>query len=196
MKSIDKVYCSEYLIQKSKFYSYAYPVFNEEECKDILNNLKKKYSDATHICFAYVLSSPRVERCSDDGEPAGTAGKPIIELIKKKKLENVLIAVIRYFGGIKLGAGGLVRAYTNSANLSLNKCQIVNFEKYKKYFCELGHENVNKLISVLENIGGKVVSITYMEKVNIEFACQNIEKIKEMFWEVEFKEIGEEIVCL
>jgi len=195
MISIDQEYYSEYIIQKSKFYSYAYPVFSEEECKNKLDDLHKKYNDATHICFAYILSSPRVERCSDDGEPAGTAGKPIIELLKKKKLENILVAVIRYFGGIKLGAGGLVRAYTNSANLSLENSKIVSFKKCKKYFCEIGHDGVSKLLSTIENNGGKVTSITYFEKVNIEFVCENVDKVKQIFWDIEFREIGEEIVC-
>ena len=88
MISIDKVYFSEYVIQKSKFFSYAYPVFDENKCKEILDELREKYNDATHVCFAYILSTPRVEKCSDDGEPTGTAGKPIIELLKKKKLEK------------------------------------------------------------------------------------------------------------
>ena len=86
MLTIDNIYDSLIEINKSKFYSFAYPVTNEDECKKILLEFRKKYRDATHICFAYILSTPRLEKCSDDGEPTGTAGKPIIELLKKHEL--------------------------------------------------------------------------------------------------------------
>lgn len=195
MISIDHEYYSEYIIQKSKFYSYAYPVFNEDKCKEILDNLREKYNDATHICFAYILSSPRVEKCSDDGEPTGTAGKPIIELLKKKKLENILVAVIRYFGGIKLGAGGLVRAYTNSANLSLNDCKIIEFKELNKYCCEVSHDISSKLVSTIENAGGKIMQIKYLESVSVEFICENVDNLKKIFWDINFREIGKEMIC-
>ena len=117
------------------------------------------------MCFAYILSSPRVEKCSDDGEPVGTAGKPLIELLKKKKLENILVVVVRFFGGIKLGAGGLVRAYTNSANMSLNDCSVVEFREVNKYYVEVSHEISNKFLGAIENVSGKVINIEYNEKV-------------------------------
>lgn len=195
MISIDKEYSSEYIIQKSKFYSFAYPVFDEDKCKEILDQLREKFSDATHVCFAYILSSPRVEKCSDDGEPVGTAGKPLIELLKKKKLENILVVVVRYFGGIKLGAGGLVRAYTNSANMSLNDCSVVEFREVNKYYVEVSHEISNKFLGAIENVSGKVINIEYNEKVQIEFYCENVDKVKKIFYDVEFIERGKEIVC-
>ena len=103
-------------IKKSKFYAFTFNVFNEIEVEEKLENLRKEYADARHICYAYVYSKESVnEKCNDDGEPGGTAGYPILNVIKKKNLTNVLVAVVRYFGGIKLGAGGLTRAYTKSA---------------------------------------------------------------------------------
>lgn len=195
MISIDKVYFSEYVIQKSKFFSYAYPVFDENKCKEILDELREKYNDATHVCFAYVLSTPRVEKCSDDGEPTGTAGKPIIELLKKKKLENILVVVIRYFGGIKLGAGGLVRAYTNSANLAINDCKIIEFVEYDKYSCKVDHSVANNLITTIENGGGKTLKVIYEEKVYLEFVCGNVGNLRKIFWDISFNNIGKEIIC-
>lgn len=111
MKSIKQPISKEYIIQKSKFITNLYPVYNKEDIADILNNLRKKYKDATHICYAYILDSEK--RANDDGEPNGTAGMPILNVLEQKNLYYVLAVVIRYFGGIKLGAGGLVRAYSN-----------------------------------------------------------------------------------
>jgi len=101
-------------IKKSKFISYAIPVMSNDDVETNLAMLRKAHKDATHICYAFVLSSPNLEKCSDDGEPDGTAGKPMLDILKKNNLSNVLLVVVRYFGGIKLGAGGLTRAYTKA----------------------------------------------------------------------------------
>ena len=103
-------------INKSRFIAYKLNLTSIEDVKPFLENLKKEHKKARHVCFAYVFNKDIVsEKCSDDGEPGGTAGYPILNVIKKKNLTNVLVAVVRYFGGIKLGAGGLTRAYTKSA---------------------------------------------------------------------------------
>ena len=112
MKTIKYNITHEYIIQKSKFISMLYQVNNEEEVINILNRLKLEYKDATHICYAYIINN--IKRFQDDGEPSGTAGIPILNLLESQKLNLILAVVIRYFGGIKLGAGGLVRAYTTS----------------------------------------------------------------------------------
>ena len=112
MKTIKYNITHEYIIQKSKFISMLYQVNNEEEAINILNRLKLEYKDATHICYAYIINN--IKRFQDDGEPSGTAGMPILNVLEQQKLNLILAVVIRYFGGIKLGAGGLVRAYTNS----------------------------------------------------------------------------------
>lgn len=106
----------ELIINKSRFVSYKFEINSLDEVKSILDELKKEHKKCTHICYAYVYSREVVsEKCSDDGEPNGTAGYPILNVVKKKNLTNVLVVVVRYFGGIKLGAGGLTRAYTKSA---------------------------------------------------------------------------------
>lgn len=105
----------ELIINKSKFISYRYDLSTLSDVETILLSLKKQYKKATHICYAYIYNRDSVhEKCSDDGEPSGTAGYPILNVLKKKNLTNILVVVVRYFGGIKLGAGGLTRAYTKA----------------------------------------------------------------------------------
>ena len=140
MMTIDNFYQDKLEINKSKFLSFAYPISSEKNCKEYLLDLKNKFSDATHICYGYILSCPKIEKCSDDGEPSGTAGKPILELLKKKKLENVLIAVVRYFGGIKLGAGPLTRAYSNCAKEALKNSKIKELKLFTKICFHISFE--------------------------------------------------------
>ncbi len=117
---------SEYIIERSRFIGYTKRVFGEEEAKEFVEKIKKANSLATHNCYAYVADDVgNVMKFSDDGEPQGTAGIPILEVIKNRKLRNTAIVVTRYFGGIKLGAGGLVRAYTKAASDVLDKAGVV-----------------------------------------------------------------------
>ena len=101
-------------IKKSKFISFLIKVDNIDDIKNILDKYKNKYSDSTHICYAYIIDG--MEKACDDGEPSGTAGKPILDILKKNNLDHVLAIIVRYFGGIKLGAGGLIRAYAGCIN--------------------------------------------------------------------------------
>lgn len=104
-------------IKKSKFISSYFEVKNAEDVSKILENIKKENKKATHVCYAYrIVGAEFLEKAFDDGEPSGTAGKPILNVIQKQNLSNVLIVVVRYFGGIKLGAGGLLRAYSKAAS--------------------------------------------------------------------------------
>ena len=112
---------TEYCINKSRFIAYKKELTSLDEVETFLQELKREHKKATHICYAYVYKREVVsEKCCDDGEPGGTAGYPILNVIKKKNLTNVLVAVVRYFGGIKLGAGGLTRAYTKACAAVLN----------------------------------------------------------------------------
>ena len=106
----------EYEIKRSKFICYAFPISSSEDANEKYREIRKKHSDATHNCYAYVCGvDENTVKFSDDGEPSGTAGQPILEVLKKKELKNSLLIVTRYFGGIKLGGGGLIGAYTESA---------------------------------------------------------------------------------
>ena len=111
----------EIVINKSRFIAYKFDLVSLADVQTYLTQLKKEHKKATHICYAYVFNiGANCEKCSDDKEPSGTAGYPILNVIKKKNLTNTLIAVVRYFGGVKLGAGGLVRAYTKASTLVAN----------------------------------------------------------------------------
>ena len=106
----------EYVEKKSKFIGYLLHCKNVEEVQSALDELRKEHKKATHICYAYSLKNPFMEKAVDDGEPGGTAGRPILSVLQKKGVSDVCVFVVRYFGGIKLGAGGLVRAYTKTTS--------------------------------------------------------------------------------
>ena len=193
MISIDSIYEDLFVINKSKFYSFAYPITNEGEAKEILSNLREKFSDATHVCSAYSLSGPKIEKADDDGEPSGTAGKPMLELIKKKGLDNVLVVVVRYFGGIKLGAGGLVRAYTNSGNLVLDKAKVVEMISVDEYRAEIELSLGAKLMDTIKGMNGEILSCKYTDKVELEFLGVDVEKIQAIYPSMKVEKIGSKI---
>lgn len=169
MQSINKSYSTLYEIQKSKFYAFAYPVFDVQSAEEILSKIRLEHKGATHVCFAYVLDSPKTEKASDDGEPSGTAGKPMLELLKKKKLSNVLLVVVRYFGGIKLGAGGLVRAYTTAGGMALDGVKEAEFYMVNKYLCRCPLSTGAKVLSSIQASGGEVTSNVFGVDTQIEF---------------------------
>ena len=105
---------NEIIEKKSKFYGFLYECEREEEIKEVLQEIKTEHKKATHICWACRLKTPFCERAVDDGEPSGTAGRPILSVLQKKDCQNVCVIIVRYFGGIKLGAGGLVRIYAKT----------------------------------------------------------------------------------
>ncbi len=124
---------AELSIQKSRFIGYALPVENEQEAVQFIEKIKKKHYNATHNVPVYLIGEDMmVQRYSDDGEPSGTAGIPILEMLKKEGITNICIVVTRYFGGIKLGTGGLVRAYTDSAKAVLESAQVVRKAVFRK----------------------------------------------------------------
>jgi len=106
----------EFIEKKSKFIGYLFDCKTTDDVQEALSGLKKEHKKATHICYAYSLANPFLEKAVDDGEPGGTAGRPILSVIQKKSRRDVCVFVVRYFGGIKLGAGGLVRAYTKTTS--------------------------------------------------------------------------------
>lgn len=191
MKTIETGKFIELVVNKSKFISCAINVQTRNEVDIILNKISKEYADATHICYAYSLYENKVlfEKFSDDNEPNSTAGKPILNVIKKNELNNVLIVVIRYFGGIKLGAGGLVRAYTKSAVLAIDNCKQVEQEYFKKFEVKLNYEHINMLYNLANNNSLKIVEnfdnnfIILINEKNIEI-IEKIKKISLKFSEV------------
>lgn len=124
MKTIKENVSNTIVINKSKFICFLYKVNSLNDINEILKKVRLDYSDATHHCYGYILDN--YIKCSDDNEPSGTAGKVILNVLSKNNLDHILCIVVRYFGGIKLGAGGLVRAYSNSVIESLNKTSIID----------------------------------------------------------------------
>lgn len=142
----------ERVIEKSRFISYVSHVESEEEAKAYLNKLHELHPLATHICYAYIADKTgNFVRFSDDGEPQGTAGMPILGVLKAKKLFETLIAVVRYFGGIKLGAGGLTRAYANCAADGVNGAKVVLYDTCSEIAVGVAYSDVKTLTRFAEN---------------------------------------------
>lgn len=152
LKLIDKTYTNEIIINKSRFITSIYRVNSIQEIDDILSLTKKKYYDATHNCYAYILGpEANIQKCSDDGEPSKTAGFPILEVLKKNNLTNILCIVTRYFGGILLGAGGLVRAYSDSCALVVKKASFTQMKKLLKLKIRVNYSIYNNLLPIINN---------------------------------------------
>lgn len=150
------------VIKKSKFISYAFFVPDKDACEEYLDSIRKEHKDATHICYAYIIDS--INRDSDDGEPSGTAGVPMLEVLKKRQLNNTLVVVVRYFGGIKLGAGGLVRAYSKGVGAVLDIVGTKQMQEYSVYCITCGM-NITKNIEYLSKTIGTIQNIEYGEFV-------------------------------
>jgi len=147
-KTVHSFGSDEIIINKSKFIGYASPINSEDEAIDFINQIKKKHADATHNVYAYVYGdNSNIQRFSDDGEPSGTAGMPVLNLIKLENLKNVVVVVTRYFGGILLGAGGLARAYSKTAKIGIDSAIIVD----KTLYCDVNVEIDYTLLGKLEN---------------------------------------------
>ncbi len=158
----------EIIIEKSRFIGYAKPVKSEEEAIQFIEEIKKKHRDATHNVPAYVIEdSNLVQRYSDDGEPSGTAGIPVLEVIKKENLKNVVVVVTRYFGGIKLGAGGLVRAYTRGAKVAVEAGKIVVKRIYKLIAVEIEYHLLGKVQNEILQNNFLLKDIEYGELVKL-----------------------------
>ena len=136
--------------RKSKFISYVVPVETEDEVKDIVEEYRKKYYNARHVCWAYMLGATRDNyRANDDGEPSGTAGRPILGQINSNELTNVLIVVVRYFGGTLLGTGGLVRAYKEAAAAAIENAKIVEKTVDDSFILHFDYPLLNEVMRVL-----------------------------------------------
>lgn len=165
------------IIEKSKFIAQAFPVCTEEEAIGILNQIKKEYYKATHNVPAYIIGEKQeIQKCSDDGEPSGTAGIPILEIIKKENLTNTLIIVTRYFGGIKLGAGGLIRTYAHMAKKAISYSKIIKYVLCEKIVVIIDYTYWGKLENKCNILGFHIDKIDFLEKVYVHFHLQKNQK--------------------
>ena len=172
MKYIDSIYTNEIVILKSRFITSIYKVESIDEVNDILNKTRKKYYDASHNCYGYILGDKaEIQKCSDDGEPQKTAGFPILDVLKKNEVTNILCIVTRYFGGTLLGAGGLVRAYSESCSECLKKAKILIKKELNTLIVKLDYSSYNTLISSLRDI--IILDTSYASDITIKLAVDN-----------------------
>ena len=143
---------------RSKFLAFAYPVENADEAMHIISGMKREYHDARHVAYAYMIGADcNVFRCNDDGEPSGTAGRPILGQIRSSGLTNVLVAVVRYFGGVKLGTSRLAEAYRAAAAGALSNCEIVERYVTVKFSFRFSYEQMNNVMRILRNSESKII---------------------------------------
>lgn len=159
---------TEMIEKKSRFIASVFRVENQQDVDYYLNEVRKEFYDATHNVYAYTygIEYP-IQKYSDDGEPQGTAGLPVMEVIKKNELSNVLVVVTRYFGGILLGASGLVRAYTQAAALGIEKAGILEYHECEKIVVTLDYPYFEKVKWLIEKSNAKILQIEYSQVVDI-----------------------------
>lgn len=158
----------EIIEKKSRFIGEAVPVETEEEALAYLEQVRKRHYNANHHCYAYVIGDKnQLQRCSDDGEPSGTAGKPILNVLTGERIRNALIVVTRYFGGTLLGTGGLVRAYTKGASAALEAARVLERLEGIRYQIDLDYTGLGKLQYIAAQMGLTVEDIQYTDQVAV-----------------------------
>ncbi len=172
----------------SKFLAYAYPVENDQQIKEILNQLKKEHHTANHHCYAYRLGADKMNfRANDDGEPSNTAGKPILGQIQSNDLTNILIVVVRYFGGTLLGVSGLISAYKNSAAEVIKTSTIIEKQILFNYTIQFYFEHLNDVMKLLKQLDCKITSQQFDNNCEISFSIRkaNSEQCEEKLKKIE-----------
>ncbi|MBQ8508445.1 MAG: YigZ family protein [Clostridia bacterium] len=185
--TLEREASASFIEKKSEFIGYAAPVKTEEEAVEFIRRIRAKHTDARHNCYAYQLHGGGTARYSDDGEPQGTAGVPILDVIKKSGVDDCCVVVTRYFGGILLGAGGLVRAYANGAKIALEAAHIVTYEEYAEFGIVCDYAAYQKLDYELPKYGVLVDGSDFGGDVTLRLAIKAArfdefaDKVAEMF---------------
>ena len=162
-----------YTEKRSKFLAFAHPVETIDEIKDLLTDYKKKYYDARHVCYAYMLGPERADfRANDDGEPSSTAGKPILGQINSRELTNILVVVIRYFGGVKLGTSGLIVAYREAAAEALSATTVIEKTIEETVTFTFPYVMMNSVMRVVKELNPRIVEQKYDEMCIITLAIK------------------------
>lgn len=181
--------------KNSKFIGYAYPITSENEVKNHIENLKKEHFSARHWCYAYQIGTENIKfRANDDGEPSNSAGMPIYGQIQSFEITNVLIVVVRYFGGVKLGVGGLISAYKTTAQLTLEEANIIEKTIDKHFLVTFDYKNMNKVMRIIKEKNIDIVNQKMEMNCEIEIATRkkNAKEIFDIFttlFEVEIEEL-------
>jgi uncharacterized YigZ family protein len=181
--------------KNSKFFGYAFPVTSEDNVKSILEKIKKQHHSARHWCYAYQLGTENISyRANDDGEPNNSAGMPIYGQIQSFDVTNVLVVVVRYFGGVKLGVGGLINAYKTAAQLALESSKIITRTINKTYLIKFDYKNMNKVMRVIKEKQLKIIDQKLELDCQIQISVRKKDsgKIYEIFenlFEIEITEL-------
>jgi len=176
MKTIAKLYQVEIEIKKSQFICRVFPAKNSAEAKEIIKDISNKYNDASHNCSAYITNDG--EGYDDDGEPSGTAGRPMLNVLKKNDLNNIVAIVTRYFGGIKLGAGGLLRAYSKSVIEAIVTSDIVEMGEYKIYNISFEYSDIKTIENEIRKYNLIILEKNFEKSVQYRIAIENDKDIK------------------
>lgn len=167
--TVEKSSVCEFIQKKSKFIGYTKPIISEKDALDFINEIKTKNWNARHNVFAYVVRENNASKYSDDGEPHGTAGLPMLDVIKKNNLKNIVVVVTRYFGGILLGTGGLVRAYSQVASMAINCAKTIKM--CLSYDCSVicDYNQYGKILNIVDECGGIIDSSDFSQKIDVIF---------------------------
>jgi uncharacterized YigZ family protein len=182
--------------KNSKFFGYAFPVISEDDVKSKLEHLKKQHHSARHWCYAYQIGTENLSyRANDDGEPNNSAGMPIYGQIQSFNITNVLVVVVRYFGGVKLGVGGLINAYKTTAQLALENSTIVTKTINKTYLIRFDYKNMNKVMRVIKEKQLKIIDQKLELDCQIKISvrkkdAENIFNTFENFFEIKVTELS------
>ena len=184
MNSIKKQVRIEFEEKKSKFIGYAKPISTKNEAEDFISMIREMHPDATHNCTVYRVIDNGQEyfKSDDDGEPSGTAGKPMAEILNYMDVNNVVVVATRYFGGIKLGAGGLVRNYAKTAKLAILEGEIVQYIEKKSYLIDFSYEKINEIENILITTNSELSDKEFNERVTyrVKITDEALEKLKEL----------------
>lgn len=171
-KTVEKEASDFFIEKKSKFIGYAKPVKTQEEAVEFISEIKSKHWDATHNVYAYVLRENNIQRYSDDGEPSGTAGVPVLDVMLKESLVDVCVVATRYFGGTLLGAGGLVRAYSHTSKIALEAAGIITMAQCSVMSAEVDYSFYDWLNILLSDFSAVILNTSFSDKVCVEFSVK------------------------
>lgn len=171
-KTVEKEASDFFIEKKSKFIGYAKPVKTQEDALEFISKIKSKHWDATHNVYAYVLRENNIQRYSDDGEPSGTAGVPVLDVMLKESLVDVCVVATRYFGGTLLGAGGLVRAYSHTSKIALEAAGIITMAQCSVMSAEVDYSFYDRLNILLSDFSAVILDTSFSDKVCVEFSVK------------------------
>lgn len=196
-KTIEKESCDEFVVKKSRFIGYVKPVKTADEAVKFINEIKSKYWDATHNVYAYVLRDGQTRRYSDDGEPQGTAGIPVLDVLLKEGITDCAVVATRYFGGIMLGAGGLVRAYSHTAKIAVEAGGIITMSLCKMAKVKSDYTFYGKLVPLICQHGGIVEDTEFSDSVTVTFKIpgEDFEKLNAEIFDQSFGRFKAKEIC-